>query len=203
MIRKIPILPTVLVGLAVATMIGLGVWQISRAQWKDRLIEQYRTAAAQPPMSFPTAPMTGEPPLFRWATGFCLRPTSHRATAGENRDGEPGYVHIVHCSTGAEGPGIAVQIGWSKDPQAKWQWQGGPVSGMIAPDRQHRMRLVAASAPPGLQPSALPSMESIPNNHRMYAVQWFLFAAVALIIYVLALRQRGRKAAAKDGNDSA
>jgi 23S rRNA (cytosine1962-C5)-methyltransferase len=40
---------------------------------------------------------------------------------------------------------------------------------MIAPDRHHRMRLVAASAPPGLEPSALPSVETIPNNHRMYA----------------------------------
>ena len=52
------------------------------------------------------------------------------------------------------------------------------------------MRLVAASAPPGLEPSALPSLESIPNNHRFYAVQWFLFAAIALVIYVLALRKR-------------
>ena len=63
---------------------------------------------------------------------------------------------------------------------------------MIAPDREQRLRLVAASAPPGLEPSALPSLESIPNNHRLYAVQWFLFAAIALIIYVLAVRKRLR-----------
>lgn len=203
MTRKIPILPTILVALAVATMIGLGIWQLSRAQWKDRLLEQYRAAADQRPISFPTTPTVGEPPLFRWATGFCLRPVTHRATAGANREGESGYVHIVHCSTGAEGPGMAVEIGWSKDPKAKWQWSGGPVSGMIAPDRRHRMRLVTASAPPGLQPSALPSVETISNNHRMYAVQWFLFAAIALIIYVLALRQRNRKAEAKGADDGA
>ena len=53
--------------------------------------------------------------------------------------------------------------------------------------------LVAASAPPGLQPSALPSLEAIPNNHRFYAVQWFLFAAIALAIYVIALRKRLRE----------
>ena len=52
------------------------------------------------------------------------------------------------------------------------------------------MRLVADGAAPGLQPSARPSIESIPNNHRGYAVQWFLFAATAIVIYLLALRRR-------------
>lgn len=192
MTGKIPILPTLLVALAVATMVGLGIWQIGRAQWKDELIEQYRIAAKLPPIAFPTAPTTAPPPLFRWATGYCLKPVTHRATAGHNRAGESGYAHIVHCSTGAEGPGMAVEIGWSKDPAAKWQWPGGLVTGMIAPDRHHRIRLVAASAPPGLGPSALPSLETIPNNHRMYAVQWFLFAAIAVLIYFLALRKRLR-----------
>ena len=34
----------------------------------------------------------------------------------------------------------------------------------------------------------------IPNNHRMYAVQWFAFAAIALLIYGLALRKRWKEA---------
>ena len=188
--KRVPILPTLLVAAAVATMIGLGVWQISRAQWKDRLLAQYERAQKLPPIAFPTAPSKGELPLFRWTTGYCLKPVARRATAGENRRGETGYVHIVQCATGAEGPGMAVEVGWSKDPNAKFQWSGGPVSGMIAPDRLQRIRLVAASAPPGLEPSALPSTATIPNNHRLYAVQWFAFAAIALLIYVLALRKR-------------
>jgi hypothetical protein len=129
-------------------------------------------------------------PLFRHATGVCLRRVGQRAVVGENRSGEPGYAHIVECSTGAEGPGMSVEVGWSKDPNAKVQWSGGPVSGVIAPDRLTRMRLVAASAPPGLEPSAPPSLSSIPNNHRSYALQWFSFAAIALIIYGLAVRKR-------------
>jgi cytochrome oxidase assembly protein ShyY1 len=72
-------------------------------------------------------------------------------------------------------------------------WRGGPVSGIIAPDSRTRMRLVAASAPPGLLPSAPPSLRSIPNNHRFYAVQWFSFAAIAIIIYGLAVRKRFRE----------
>ncbi|HET9810654.1 MAG TPA: SURF1 family protein [Sphingomicrobium sp.] len=192
MTRGIPVVATMVVALAVATMIALGFWQIRRSHWKDQLIDQYRAAETLPPIAFPTAPFEGPLPLFRWATGNCLKPAETRASAGENRDGEAGYVHIVHCATGAEGPGMAVELGWSRDPNAKWQWTGGPVTGMIAPDRHSRIRLVAASAPPGLQPSAMPSLRSIPNNHRSYAVQWFLFAAIALVIYILALSKRFR-----------
>jgi cytochrome oxidase assembly protein ShyY1 len=39
-----------------------------------------------------------------------------------------------------------------------------------------------------LEPSAPPSIEQIPNNHRSYAIQWFLFALIAVVIYLLALR---------------
>jgi len=35
-----------------------------------------------------------------------------------------------------------------------------------------------------------PSMEQIPNNHLSYAIQWFAFAIIALVIYFLALRWR-------------
>lgn len=196
MTRKIPIVATVLVVTAVAVMIGLGFWQLRRAEWKEGLIRQYSTAQKLPPIPFRTTPPNGKPPLFRWATGNCLKPVGERAIAGENRQGESGYVHIVECATGAEGPGMAVQIGWSKDPKAKWQWTGGPVSGVIAPDRLHQIRLVAASAPPGLEPSALPTVDRVvqvtPAGHRFYAIQWFAFAAIALLIYVLALRKRLR-----------
>lgn len=194
MTRRLPIIPTIVVLAAVALMIGLGVWQLRRAQWKDGLLAQYSRAEALPPIVWPTAPIKSDRlPLFRHATGICLRPVGQRAVAGENRSGEPGYVHIVDCSTGAEGPGMSVEVGWSKDPNAKVDWAGGPVSGILAPDSRMRMRLVAASAPPGLEPSAAPSIRSIPNNHRSYALQWFSFAAIALIIYGLAVRKRWRE----------
>jgi cytochrome oxidase assembly protein ShyY1 len=108
----------------------------------------------------------------------------------EDRAGEPGYVQVVDCVTSAEGPGMSVELGWSKNPNAKVDWHGGPVSGIIAPDSRTRMRLVAATAPPGLETSAPPSLNSIPNNHRSYALQWFSFAIIALIIYGLAVRKR-------------
>ena len=50
--------------------------------------------------------------------------------------------------------------------------------------------LIADRAAPGLEPTAPPSPADIPNNHLAYAVQWFLFASVAAIIYALALWRR-------------
>ena len=194
MTKRLPVVPTVIVVAAVALMIGLGVWQLQRAKWKEGLLAQYSRAEGLPPIVYPTVPLRDDQlPLFRHATGVCLRIVGQRAQAGENRAGEPGYVHIVDCSTGAEGPGMSVEVGWSKDPNAKVNWGGGPVSGIIAPDRLTRMRLVSASAPPGLKPSAPPSLSAIPNNHRSYAAQWFAFAATALVIYALALRKRLRE----------
>ena len=198
MTRKLPIIPTIIVLLAVATMTGLGVWQLQRAKWKDGLLAQYAKAEKLPPVTFPTVPLRNDQlPLFRNATGLCQRVVGHRTQAGENRAGEPGFAHILDCTTGAEGPGMSVEVGWSKNPNVRVTWPGGLVSGIIAPDRRARMRLVAASAPDGLEPSAPPSLSSIPNNHRSYALQWFAFAAIALIIYGLALRKRWDEKPAK------
>ncbi len=191
MIRKLPLLPTLLVAAAVLIMIALGVWQLKRAGEKDALLDRYRAAQNRPATAFPTGPIASDSlPLFRQASGYCLKVTGIRRTAGTNRVSETGYSMIVECSTGAEGPGMAVQIGWSKDPNAKIAWNGGPVSGIIAPDSKMRMKLVSSEGLGGLQASAAPTLESIPNNHRSYAVQWFLFAGLALLIYGLALRQR-------------
>lgn len=196
MSRRLPLVPTILVAGAVVVMIGLGVWQLQRARWKEGLIAQLQAAQTVPPIAYPTVPLKdAELPLFHHATAVCLQPTGRRVTAGQNVKGETGYVVIVDCRTGAEGPGLAVEVGWSRNPAVQFDWPGGPVSGVIAPDSRNRMRLVAASAPEGLETAAPPSVEQIPNNHRSYAIQWFAFAGIAALIYGLALRQRAGKAA--------
>jgi surfeit locus 1 family protein len=196
--RRLPIVATIVVAAAVALMVSLGIWQLHRAQWKEGLLAQYARAQTLPPIAWPTIPIRQDQlPLFRTATGVCLQPVGKRAVAGENMSGEPGYAQVVLCRTGAEGPGMAVEVGWSKNPNAAVNWRGGPVTGIIAPDSRMGMRLVAVSAPPGLERSAPPSLQSIPNNHRSYAVQWFSFALIALAIYALALRKRWKTEGAK------
>jgi len=199
MSKRLPLTPTLVVTAAIAVLISLGVWQLKRALWKEGLLARYAASANLPPIIWPTAPLDADQlPLFRYATGVCVRPLGTRAMAGENRAGESGYVHIVDCATGAEGPGMSVQVGWSKNPNQRVEWAGGPVSGIIVADRVSRMRLVAASAPPGLEPSAEPSPETAsaitPAGHRMYAATWFALALAALIIYMIVLMKRGRNA---------
>ena len=193
MTRRWPLLPTLLVAAAVLTMIGLGFWQLRRAEEKEALLARYEAARGLPPIAFPTIPIGENLPLFRQASGLCLRVISRRTTAGENRKGETGYLHIAQCGSGAEGPGMAVETGWSKDPNAGAGWSGGEVRGIIAPDRLSRLRLVSATGLGGLEASAPPSPATLPNNHLSYAIQWFLFAGIAALIYVLALRQRWRR----------
>jgi surfeit locus 1 family protein len=199
MTRRIPPIATLVVALAIATMIALGFWQIRRAHEKEAALARYAAAAHLPPVPWPTAPLADQDlPLFRLATGNCLQPIGKpQLIAGHNRAGDTGYSHFVDCRTGAEGPGMRIDIGWSRDPHAGSVWTGGPVAGTISPDKQHRLRLISTIGLAGLQASAPPSPADIPNNHRSYAVQWFLFAAVAAIIYALALRGRWRAAAVK------
>lgn len=196
MIRRLPVIPTIIVVAAVAVMIVLGFWQIRRAHEKEALLARLSAAQNLPSVAFPTIPTSDDAiPLFRKAAGTCLRVTGVRTSAGSNRTDETGFLFIADCITGAEGPGMSVELGWSKNPNAKPNWSSGPVEGIIAPDSKSRMRLVSATGLGGLEASAPPSMESIPNNHRSYAVQWFLFAAIALIIYGLALAKKLRSAA--------
>jgi cytochrome oxidase assembly protein ShyY1 len=195
MIRRLPIIPTIIVAFAVAIMIGLGVWQLQRARLHEAQLASYTTASRLPPISFPTVPVANEQSLmYRYATGNCLRVTNRRTSVGESRTGEPGFAIILDCATGAEGPGMSVEIGWSKDPNATTPWRGGLVSGVIVPDDKTRFRLVAAGSVPGLEQSAppTPAVKISPARNRGYAATWFSFALIAIIIYGLAVRKRLR-----------
>jgi cytochrome oxidase assembly protein ShyY1 len=193
---RFPLVATIVVAAAVLTIIGLGIWQLRRADEKEALIARYRAAAGQAPVAWPSVPGRHEDMLYRRATGFCTEVTAWRAIAGRNRAAQPGWSHIAACRTGGlEGPGMQVDMGWGRDHHPPQGWRGGEVSGVIAPDRENGIRLVSAAAAPGLLPSAAPNPEDLPNNHLLYAWQWFFFALTAAVIYVLALRRREGKVA--------
>lgn len=202
--KRLPLIPTLVVALAIAAMIGLGLWQLQRARWKEGLIARYAAAEGLPPVAWPVFSPAPDALLFRRSSVMCLEPVSWSVAGGQDRAGNSGWRHIVECRTGAEGPGAAIDIGWSKDFGLKPRWRGGLVEGVLTSRPDHRsliatlmgapkppgLLLVANQAAPGLRPSARPSAADIPNNHRAYAVQWFLFAGVAGLIYLLALRKR-------------
>ena len=53
---RFPWFATALVAAAIAVMIGLGVWQIQRASWKEGLLERYARAQSLPEVAWPSVP---------------------------------------------------------------------------------------------------------------------------------------------------
>lgn len=189
--KKVPFWPTLIVGLAIAVMIGLGIWQVQRMAWKDALLAEYAGAANRPAITWPVVPDPQALPLYRKSSVNCLEVTGWRSSSGRSARGQAGWVHIASCRTGAEGPGAQIVAGWSVRPNNP-DWAGGMVRGIIAPDSVHLIRLIAAPPVAGLDAVQPPSPEDIPNNHWAYAVQWFLFAGIAAVIYVMAVARRAR-----------
>ncbi|MFN3619266.1 SURF1 family cytochrome oxidase biogenesis protein [Sphingorhabdus sp.] len=188
--NRFPVIPTILVTLAVATMIGLGIWQLQRKGEKDALLSRYEAAVGLPAVAWPAVPDPKALPLFRRSSLMCVRVIKIETVSGSNASGKAGFAHVASCQTGgAEGPGAQVAIGWSERPQSP-KWGGGPVRGVIAPEGAQLIKLVSTDPLDGLEILAEPSPSQIPNNHLLYAIQWFIFAAAATIIYVLAVRKR-------------
>jgi cytochrome oxidase assembly protein ShyY1 len=185
MIRRLPVFPTLIVLAAVAVMIRLGFWQIDRMHEKEALLTRYASAGTMSAdVPFPQSAAAAEPVLYRHAAVDCRKVTSTTTIAGQNVRGEAGLAHIATCDL-AGGGTARIALGWSRSP-AEATWPGGVVRGTIAPGP----RLVADPPLAGLEANAHPDPSSIPNNHWSYAVQWFLIALVALVIYGLAVRKR-------------
>ena len=183
--RRIPIIPTLVVLAAVAVMVALGVWQLGRMAQKEALLARY--AAAQTMRSeveWPRDPARFEDVLFRHTRIACQGAGTDRPMAGRSAAGQAGWAHVFACDLG-DGRKADVVAGWSKQPSSL-TWAGGEVGGVIAPGG----RLVADQPLTGLEASARPDPRDVPNNHWSYAAQWFLFALTALVIYALALRKR-------------
>ncbi|MEG3145631.1 SURF1 family cytochrome oxidase biogenesis protein [Sphingomonas sp. RT2P30] len=202
--KRVPLLATAIVGLAIVTMIALGIWQLQRRDEKEALLVQVTANRQLAPIAFPAIPI-GDTLLFRRASAFCLKPVSWQSRGGRDAAGKPGWRQIASCSTGAEGPGVMIQIGVAQTATARPDWKGGKVSGYISYAPSTAPMIVAAfthaprtlmlvADPPqaGLAANPPADLSAVPNNHLAYAVQWFLFAAIAAIIYAIALRRRWR-----------
>lgn len=192
-------------------MINLGFWQLRRADEKAALLVVLRDNPLKPPAAFPVGGPVPESLLFRRSTVVCATVARWSVEAGSAADGTSGYRLVAHCGGTPGDAGPLVVVGVTNRPDFRPAWNGGIVSGWIThtPDRRPLLAhlsgrqvvlppmLISAEAPPGLKAAAPPRIEDIPNNHTGYAVQWFAFAAIALIIYALALARR-RAASAAD-----
>ncbi len=191
MIRRWPPIPTLIVLVAVAIMMRLGFWQIARLHQKEALLARYSTSVQQlAPVPWPDSPEAARLALYRHSQLVCSRITGITAVSGRNAAGTPGWAHVAICAR--DGGSTRVVLGWSNGPEPV-NWSGGSATGVIAPGDATGPRLVADPPLAGLAANATPDPRDIANNHLSYAVQWFLFAATALVIYAIAARKHLRK----------
>jgi cytochrome oxidase assembly protein ShyY1 len=187
-------------------LVGLGVWQLQRREWKRALVVAAETAPQLPmlePADFMAA-MTGRMSVqYRRAEVVCRpgRVKPYDLKGGSSAGGESGYLVLVSCRPDQSlAPDIVAVAGWTRRPDAA----ALPLvvdtmfSGLIierpygdAPERPQFMLIPDAAVPP-LAPSRLPSAADLPDNHLAYAGQWFGLAGALLVIYALWLRRRRR-----------
>lgn len=203
-VKRPPILATLVVLIAVAAMIGLGLWQLQRRAWKNDLLARYAAAAANPaPLVLDGARLPPDA-AYRHVVWPCPEAQGDQIVAGRNAAGRSGWAHVTTCIARSNGVAhsVPVVIGWSFGV-APVQWHGGTVTGTAVPGpkggvvppgdaaiRPLDWHIVADPPLAGLVANARPDLAEIPNNHWSYAIQWFAFAATALVIYALALARR-------------
>lgn len=177
----------------VPMLVGFGIWQLQRMQWKQALLADLAAASTRPLTDLGgNAPPPGM--QFRQVrlTVFCP-PQAPDASIGHGPHGQSGWSHLLTCT--AEGEPVRINVGWS--PQLlEEHYPGGTrtVTGILVESGHPAARytLVADMAAEPLLPSAPPSVDTIPDNHLSYALQWFSFAAILLLVwgaYVMRWRQ--------------
>lgn len=193
---RFPVYTTIVVLAAVMTMVALGVWQLQRKAWKDALTARYAAASLRgDEVSWPMRSRDVPDALYRRSHLRCEKVLGMTTVAGRNALGDSGLAVTATCRLGLSAEAQVV-LGWSIRP-VNVDWKGGVVHGIVASGGEGKARLIADPPAAGLQRMATPDPHALPNNHLAYAVQWFIFAGIALVIYGIALARRLAPAAGR------
>lgn len=195
---------------AVAVMVGLGVWQLQRLEWKESLLARVQERIHAPPVPLPAAVDDPGAIDLRPVTvaGVLLDSRSQKVPA-RPRQGRAGY-EIITPLVRAQGAPVLVNRGWvplddrsAPGPDRPVTWRGvarmpGSAGWVHIPDLVAAAGIGAAlpvvvevlpgQEPPGA-PAGIEPRADLPNNHFQYALTWFGLAATLAVIYVLSQRR--------------
>jgi surfeit locus 1 family protein len=196
-VRKL-IVPTLMTGAMLVVLVVLGVWQLQRLAWKEKILANIAApvlALRQPVLLTPELEM-------RRVTVFCAGPFKQLRLP--DYSSFTSQLHDYTTCTGRNGIEYVIDHGFNPkamnaDSIAKRQFTGtvrawlaarwfDTVAGIPTVTRENFGPKTKISAyfvkegPP-------PDVANISNNHFTYALQWFAFAAVLGIVYGIYARR--------------
>lgn len=197
--RRFPLLATLLTLAIVPVLIAFGIWQLDRRTWKAGLKDQLAAAPGLPPVSsaeFAAAMHSGRSLQYRRASIEC-RPgmvKPYDLKGGESARGQTGFLVLVDCGNPelrhGNGPGVVVVAGWNQRPDVTSPVVVDAIFDGLVIDRPYgadtsrpQFMVIPHTAAAPLAPSLMPAPADLPDNHLSYALQWFSFAAILIVIY--------------------
>ena len=195
-------------------LMGLGIWQLQRAEWKAGLLEELDARLAEPAIPLPDAP---DPVRDRFRAVELSGEVAGPAIPvfGTWRGAGAGYKLVAPFETGGrrvlvdlgvapsadaalpDGPfAVLGNLSWPEETEARPEsevWTALDLSAMAARAGAEPVLVVARRAAEG-GPRPVPlDTAGIPDNHLGYAVQWFGLAAVwgAMAAYLAWRLRRG------------
>ena len=210
--------PSIATAAMLAILIGLGVWQLQRLQWKLGLLAEIDRAEAAPPVPLPDHPL----PFTKVTVSGHFRDDLHALYGADVRDVPGGTAMGAQLIEPLERPGqdpILVVRGWVPDGQLGRAGGDGAVVGYIRPADKpglfsladdpaaHRFYTLdpakigaalglARTAPFTLvamgasgTPAPATTLPRPPNDHLNYALTWFALALSLLIVFVAYARK--------------
>ncbi len=212
------LVPAVSTVVMLALLIGLGVWQLQRRDWKHGLLEQIAAAERNPAIAF----TNDLPPFAKVRVAGMLRTDLLVRYGTEVRADTLGSHVVVPLLRDGAAP-ILVDLGWAPDqPRDPMVFPQGAVEGYLRPaehagtfsakdDPAKRLFYTLDPAPIGAAlglpkvapvtlvamgpsvlgrfPDPVQTLPRPPDNHLQYAFTWFGFAVTLLIIFVLYARK--------------
>lgn len=177
-----------MVALALPVLLGFGIWQLQRAEWKAGVLADLGRNQALPLVDLGAGPIPADSQFRLVRLRLACTGGLAQLKAGRSLDGRAGYSHLVPCRAG-DTP-VTRDAGWSPRPDPVTIPGGTAIfEGRLVKAPGGSWVLVDAVSGPPLAPSAPPGPETISDNHLSYAVQWFSFAAILAVIYALWLRR--------------
>lgn len=205
-------IPLLAAAVIAVVCVRLGVWQLDRLGQRQARNATIAAAFHEPPIGAELATQSRVTRFRRVTAAGRWDYGRERTVSGRTRNGSPG-VHVVTPMVLGDSTEILVNRGWVYSPDARTidlpKWREGdrgqivgyvdepPSSLQPIPERLYVVALADSNPPPAgaeERPVRLPVPAfSDEGPHLSYAVQWFSFAAIALIGTPIVVRRQRRR----------